>query len=930
MAAHAVHPMEEWTVQLEKLSSVYQKHSLGTLLINDLSADCPNGKYGAGCTQICHCVNGCDGATGECHNGGCLQGWSGSKCNVPDSCEDGFYGELCNYKCPCSDGVCNKTTGSCSNGECAIGWFKVYKDCQRDGSLKIWFLYNIKVNPGELTSIICEVGRNPSVSPDDVALIDQSGIPITRTSHYVRGMYISVSNYSSVPVDNGLQYTCRVGNQAKQLKSFDKYVLPKFSLSNKPAVKPKATQVTVTWDKWREGIDFGDGPVEAYAVYYKKTAHGDWTAHQNFTLTNPDQTTYSADIAGLDWSTVYDFTVTVRRPGSKGEGSKDTYTTTTTLCDVPTEGPKITGATSGHPNTLLVNLTVSDPTKIKCDRNGGYIKSFHWRYRKANTQDKYGEKVVYDGGARTFTIHGLLAFTEYELMVSFNNRDEQSPWSSVHTARTAEDVPSKPRNVTLIPAVSTMQLIWVIPAPTNGIIKKYLITYWETDNETTTWEQKEVTENLQDVNTYLISNLTYKVSYTVQVSAFTSPGPGNFSDTVNASTTDAIPGKPRSLEVIDTKEKEIKLSWVEPFPFRGNIICYEISYRSTESVFKTTELRFESFPVHIDGTAYILEDLSPGTIYEIKVNASTERGFGEAATLFAGTSFTVDIPAALPITEDIKNDINQYGTVTRVSLPSVSDESGISEETQLIDYVILLEYDQNIDKRGKRDIDASRLGGYNETGPAYYITALLPLKWPQQKFYIGDGGVYGGYTNVPLTIGRQYSVYYGLKSQLNGEPFYHFDERPSIRVRAGVTKNVYLYSSTASIVVSVVALVVIVCLVVVLVSTIRRQNKRKGSKEYDIINLWTTRGPMEEDVSRQEMKDEQDKPQARHHDGVLHYACVNVLTQNSSYLASSPNSQERREDDDEGGTYIGLVKELQSESEYTTLSTTVKHPDIKH
>ena len=68
-------------------------------------------------------------------------------------------------------------------------------------------------------------------------------------------------------------------------------------------------------------------------MYYRKTTDADWILYQSIDIEDADKMSYSSVIDGLDWSTSYDFTVTVKRPGPKGEGSKDTYTTQTTLCD---------------------------------------------------------------------------------------------------------------------------------------------------------------------------------------------------------------------------------------------------------------------------------------------------------------------------------------------------------------------------------------------------------------------------------------------------------------------------------------------------------------------------------------------------------------------------------------------------------------------
>ncbi|XP_070564471.1 ephrin type-B receptor 4b-like [Ptychodera flava] len=185
----------------------------------------------------------------------------------------------------------------------------------------------------------------------------------------------------------------------------------------------------------------------------------------------------------------------------------------------------------------MLKALVPSSSKIKCDSNG-YIENFHLKYRKVNTWEEYEEIISSDGSVRMLTITGLLPFTMYEFVLSFNNRDEQSPWSPLTKARTAEDVPSKPRNVELNPAVYTMAVQWLVPDPTNGVINKYIISYWETYNEATTRREEEVTAISQNINRYLITDLTLKVSYTVQVGAHTTAGLGELSDMVSATTTE--------------------------------------------------------------------------------------------------------------------------------------------------------------------------------------------------------------------------------------------------------------------------------------------------------------------------------------------------------------------------------------------------------
>ncbi|XP_070562651.1 receptor-type tyrosine-protein phosphatase kappa-like [Ptychodera flava] len=461
--------------------------------------------------------------------------------------------------------------------------------------------------------------------------------------------------------------------------------------------------------------------------------------------------------------------------------------------------------------------------------------------------------------------------------------------------------------------------------------------YWETDNESTSRIQKEVTENLKDVNAFLITNLTYKVSYSVQVGAHTTPGLGELSDMISVTTTEVVPAKPSSIDVLHTQNTELKLTWSAPFPFSGNIINYWISYRSIESVFEDTQQQFQSFLVEGNSDVYTFKDLSPGTMYEIRVNASTAKGFGEAAAILATTSFAVDIGKTLPVTDKMKKDIQLFGTSTEVLVPSLSEDSGISKDTTLIDYIIVLEYGQSSissKRRGKRYIDTSRLGEYNETGLPFYITALLPLNGLPKTFIIGDGGVYGGYTNVHLTIGRQYGVYYGLRSEIQGEPFYYLLETPSIHFTAGCTETACHCSTTAAIIVSVIAVVLILCLVIFVVFLFRRLSSAKGSNE-EKGNFGGIKKIEESEMCQlqpkvtKDMKQDYEDPDHGHQ-----YACVDVSTQRSTQLTSAARPRQS-ESNDEENVYTGLVKELQSESEYASLSvlritdTTIPVKDIR-
>lgn len=60
---------------------------------------CPEGKFGANCSNNCTCKNGatCDPVNGTCT---CTQGWKGRNCSTR-ACPDGLFGPTCSSVCQC-------------------------------------------------------------------------------------------------------------------------------------------------------------------------------------------------------------------------------------------------------------------------------------------------------------------------------------------------------------------------------------------------------------------------------------------------------------------------------------------------------------------------------------------------------------------------------------------------------------------------------------------------------------------------------------------------------------------------------------------------------------------------------------------------------------------------------------------------------------
>ncbi|XP_076094895.1 uncharacterized protein LOC143065269 [Mytilus galloprovincialis] len=80
---------------------------------------CETGKFGENCEHSCHCkTSGCGIVNGHCYDPGCVDGWSGDRC---DECQIGRFGNNCEQICHCKTPICTDISKKCKNG-CSEGW----------------------------------------------------------------------------------------------------------------------------------------------------------------------------------------------------------------------------------------------------------------------------------------------------------------------------------------------------------------------------------------------------------------------------------------------------------------------------------------------------------------------------------------------------------------------------------------------------------------------------------------------------------------------------------------------------------------------------------------------------------------------------------------------------------------------------------------
>uniref|UniRef100_A0A914HBE2 Fibronectin type-III domain-containing protein n=1 Tax=Globodera rostochiensis TaxID=31243 RepID=A0A914HBE2_GLORO len=124
--------------------------------------------------------------------------------------------------------------------------------------------------------------------------------------------------------------------------------------------------------------------------------------------------------------------------------------------------------------------------------------------------------------------------------------------------------------------------------------------------------------------------------YRFRVRAFTSAGPGPWSEPIDARTTGSELGAPRDLSAIKSLENAIQLAWLPPHPETSPVIAYRLrygpaagTYRPQEVLLQGDELNcagYESTILTGEHQCTVATGLKPATMYRFAVQAQASSG----------------------------------------------------------------------------------------------------------------------------------------------------------------------------------------------------------------------------------------------------------------------------------------------------------------
>ena len=219
-----------------------------------------------------------------------------------------------------------------------------------------------------------------------------------------------------------------------------------------------------------------------------------------------------------------------------------------------------------------------------------------------------------------------------------------------------------------------------------------------------------------------------------------------------------VPGPPASVELVSKTSRSLYVRWSPPESQNGVITEYSIqvsvnfSYHPDYKRFPFKSLKFSN----LTNTASI-NDLLPGTLYNVSVSAGSLEGFGPVAFKMLWTE--IGKPNSPEPPKLLKKDQG-----LQVKLYPSQEHGGPITAYQVI----------VIDETNPTPFSSETLYSHDraeQEGLTYWIAAELSPNYLESNriFSIGDGRSYGAYQNYgPLSTNHDYHVSLAVVSTLHG------------------------------------------------------------------------------------------------------------------------------------------------------------------
>ncbi|XP_022315951.2 receptor-type tyrosine-protein phosphatase mu-like isoform X6 [Crassostrea virginica] len=715
-------------------------------------------------------------------------------------CKDGTFGYRCLFTCRCyRNRVCDKETGRCPRDECANGYWG--QGCQLDNNC----FYNGRARSYQGTKSVTDslftCQRWDTQTPHRHSYNGQDfpdrRLPdnFCRTTKDAARPWCYTTDrdkrWEHCNINNCNCPTWRFGPNCEQechcadiseacdsilgicssgcAQGWDGYncqtQLP--VLSHPPNIAkegPGVRDVVINWLPWSKANgDKGEPPIMWYSIWLNTIDQGKEEKAGIVTHFNCGKVC-NFTIEELEPNTEYGVRISTRRDGEGGEGIPGPVRLFKTLCAAPSQPPLIESVTSSFeynssfPETQLIIMWRDPPEETwHCTSISEY------RIHLFNKSQRDTIKVEGDipgnlKNVKSVVIPSLVPATEYCVTMSFSNGQEMSsPKSEEKCIVTLQTTPAAPRNLKLVErSSSSLTVTWEAPLRSSSKIDAYRIIlwkgFWKEMAEKRGIEIRPSASKLQ----YTIEDLDSNSQYNIEVKAVNSAGEGDPSSLLVVSTLEGVPSEVTSFKNESRTDHSISLIWKKPEMSNGNINSYLVTCDPGNSKAQKKVVPNTTNRVTITG-------LQSGTLFNCSISASTSQGHGPVKSITVWTKSIDPIQPPVPVI------LERSATTMTLALQPLEDEN-------ISFYRIIVEETSSaasyrISKRGVEDaIRDVRLDfkGAKERDVRAYIAAQLPRDHPYRTFVVGDNNTYEGYYNAPLEPRREYSIWYGAYTVLDG------------------------------------------------------------------------------------------------------------------------------------------------------------------
>uniref|UniRef100_A0A8C7KB10 Collagen type XII alpha 1 chain n=1 Tax=Oncorhynchus kisutch TaxID=8019 RepID=A0A8C7KB10_ONCKI len=344
-----------------------------------------------------------------------------------------------------------------------------------------------------------------------------------------------------------------------------------------------ATTVTLTV-KW----DHAPGPVQNYKISFQPVAGGKALSTQVGGKKN------SVILQKLTPDTPYSVTVAAIYPSG--------------------EAKDISGRGKTKPLGGVKNLQVTDPTtnslRVRWEPAEGNVRQYRLFYVPASGGAEDMEQV--SGGTTSTVLRNLLSDTPYTITVVPVYPEGEGLRQS-ETGKTLPRTP--PKNVQVYnPTTNSLNVRW---GPASGQVQQYRVIYTPLSGE----RPAETVLVPGNINNAFLDSLIPDTPYSVSVLALYADGEG---PPVKGDGKTLPRAGPRNLRVFDATTNTLTIGWDHA---EGTVQQYKIAYAPTTGD-PITEFSLDVFVG--DVTSYTLQNLLPGTTYDVKVFAQYDAGMSGA------------------------------------------------------------------------------------------------------------------------------------------------------------------------------------------------------------------------------------------------------------------------------------------------------------